>query len=262
MRQLCALTLLAAAASAAETPVWYQSDFPPEEFRARWTKLFDKIGAEGVVVLQGVPLTNGYILPRQSNEFYYLCGLETPHSYLLLDGRSRKVTLYLPPRNPRLEATEGKVLSAEDAEEVRRLTGADAVLSTTAMRDEWLDRSPGQSPRVIYTLLSPAEGNSQSRGELVAANASIASDPWDGRLPRESHFGGLLQARYPRARILDLTPVLDELRSVKSPREIALIRRASELAGLGLMEAMRSTRPGLYEYHLDASARYVFLANG
>ena len=60
----------------------------------------------------------------------------------------------------------------------------------------------------------------------------------------------------------DLTPILDELRSVKSPREIALIRRASEIAGLGIMEAMRSTKPGLYEYHLDAAARYVFLLNG
>ena len=54
----------------------------------------------------------------------------------------------------------------------------------------------------------------------------------------------------------------DELRAVKSPREIALIRRASQIAGLGLMEAIRSTKPGLYEYHLDAAARYVFLLNG
>src|SRR6185295_4095608 len=36
----------------------------------------------------------------------------------------------------------------------------------------------------------------------------------------------------------------------------------SQLAGLGLMEAIRSTRPGVYEYQLDAAARYVFLMNG
>jgi Xaa-Pro aminopeptidase len=29
-----------------------------------------------------------------------------------------------------------------------------------------------------------------------------------------------------------------------------------------MMEAMRSTRPGLFEYYLDAAARYVFLVNG
>jgi Xaa-Pro aminopeptidase len=51
------------------------------------------------------------------------------------------------------------------------------------------------------------------------------------------------------------------MRSVKSPREIAMIRRASQIAGLGLLEAMRSTEPGVTEYQLDAAARYVFLVN-
>ncbi len=60
----------------------------------------------------------------------------------------------------------------------------------------------------------------------------------------------------------DLTPILDEVRSVKSQREIALIRRASQLAGRGLIEAMKSTRPGIFEYQLDAAARYIFLAGG
>jgi Xaa-Pro aminopeptidase len=56
--------------------------------------------------------------------------------------------------------------------------------------------------------------------------------------------------------------VIDELRSVKSPREVALLRRAAQLAGLGVIEAMRSTNPGAWEYQLDAAARYVFLVNG
>jgi Xaa-Pro aminopeptidase len=51
------------------------------------------------------------------------------------------------------------------------------------------------------------------------------------------------------------------MRSVKSELEIAMIRRASQIAGLGLMEAMRSTEPGVTEYQLDAAARYVFLVN-
>jgi Xaa-Pro aminopeptidase len=241
---------------------WYQSDFPPDEYKTRWEKVFDKIGNDAAAIVQGAPQTNGFIVPRQTNEFYYLCGVETPHSYLLLDGRRRRVTLYLPPRNMRLESAEGKVLSAADADLAKKLTGVDEVLSTDTMRGDWLRSLPGGLPRVIYTLFSPAEGAAQSRYELLSANASLASDYWDGRLPREGHFVELLRTRYPRTTILDFTPILDELRSVKSPREIALIRRASQLAGWGIMEAMRSTRPGLYEYQLDAAARYVFLVNG
>ncbi|MGB5275446.1 MAG: M24 family metallopeptidase, partial [Flavobacteriaceae bacterium] len=52
------------------------------------------------------------------------------------------------------------------------------------------------------------------------------------------------------------------MRLIKSPEEIALIRKATQIAGLGIMEAMRSTRPGLYEYQLDAAAKYVFHLNG
>ena len=180
--------------------------------------------------------------------FIYLCGIETPHAYLLLDGRNRSATLYLPPRNQRLESAEGKVLSADDAEEVKGLTGVKSVLSTDVIRGEWFGKLPGGTPKSIYTPFSPAEGNSQSRGELVSANAGIAADYWDGRLPREAHFVELLRSRYPRARVLDLPPILDDLRSIKSAREIALIRRASQIAGLGIMEAIRSTRAGLFEY--------------
>ena len=258
MRRVIFATALACTAWA-QSAAWYQTDFPPEEFRARWEKVFAKIGP-AVAVVQGVSQTNGFQMPRQSNEFYYLCGIETPHSYLLLDGRSRKATLFMPPRNARLEASEGKVLSAEDADEVKRLTGVDEVKSTQAMRGDWLAR--GRGPITIYTLLSPAEGAEQSRGELQAANNAVMDDYWDARPPREIHFMGLLAARTPGAKIEDLTPVLDEMRSVKSPREVALIRRASEIAGLGILEAMKSTRPGMYEYQLDAAARYIFLVNG
>jgi Xaa-Pro aminopeptidase len=252
----------------------YQTDFPPEEFKARWGKVFEKIG-DGLAVVQGVAQTNGYQLPRQSNSFYYLCGVETPGSYLLLDGASRKVTLYLPPRNERLERAEGKVLSADDADLAKRLVGVDDVKSTEAMGGGWplsaraaassagAGRTGGGPPPrpAIFAEFEPAEGYAQSRGELKSADAAIASDPWDGRLPREARFVELLRVRNPRATLRDLNPILDELRAVKSPREIAMVRRASQIAGLGLMEAIRSTEAGVFEYQLDAAARYVFLAN-
>jgi Xaa-Pro aminopeptidase len=240
----------------------YQADFPPDEFKARWTKLFDAIGAESVAVLQGVSLTNGYTMPRQHNTFYYLCGIETPGAYLLLDGRTRKVTLYLPPPNAQLERAEGKVLSAADADAVKKLTGVDAVLDSGQMREGWPGVAGTPRARTIYAEFEPAEAQGQSRGELRMGNAAITDDVWDGRLPREAQFIALLRARNGAAEIRNLSPILDDLRAIKSPREIALIRRASQLAGLGLMEAMRSTEAGVYEYELDAAARYIFQING
>ena len=259
-----AVVLLAAAPAAQH----YQTDFPPEEFRARWNAVFDRIGPEGVAVLQGVPMTNGYILPRQHNSFYYLSGIETPESYLVLDGRTRRVTLYLPPRNAALESAEGRVLSADDADLVKRLTGVDDVQSAATMtQGNWPVGGQGRGgrgsgPRVqaIYAEFEPPEGYAQSRGELRAGDRSISSDPFDGRLPRQQQLVARLAGR--ATEIRSLNPILDELRSVKSPREIALVRKASQLAGLGMMEAIRSTEPGVREYQLEAAARYIFILNG
>jgi Xaa-Pro aminopeptidase len=246
----------------AESPPPYQTDFPPEEFQARWKAIFDRIGANALAIVQGAPQPTGFLVPRQSNEFYHLCGIETPHAYLILDGRDRQATLLLPPRDARLESAEGKVLSADDAELVKRSTGVSAVASTRIMTEDWLRRLVGSSAQAVYTPFAPAEHNAECRGELRSANAAIARDPWDGRPAREAQFVSLLKARLPGIEVRDLTPILDELRAVKSPREIALIRRASELAGRGLIEAMKNTRPGVFEYQLDAVARYVFLAGG
>lgn len=238
----------------------YQLDFPPEEFKARWDKVFTKIGDRGVAIVQGVPLTNGFTLPRQSNEFYYLCGIESPHSYLLLDGKTKKVTLFLPPANRRLEAAEGRVLSDSDAALAKKLTGVDEVLSNLAMNEDDLPQL--RAAEVIYTPFSPAEGNAQSRLELRLANDAIKTDYWDGRPSREENFAALLRKRFPKAQVKDFTPILDGMRAIKSKREIALIRRASQLSGLGIMEAIKSTKVGGYEYQLDAAARYTFLVNG
>ncbi len=232
----------------------YQSDFQPEEFRARWDKIFDQIGSEAVAVVQGAPQVKGFTFPRQTNTFYYLSGIETPFAYLMLDGRSRKVTLFLPARNERLERSEGKVLSADDGQLVRRLTGVDEVLESTQFTN--ID---AQS---IFVPFSPGEQNTENRGEINAANAAIAEDHWDGRQSRGSRFIELIRTRHPSAEIMDLTPILDEMRLVKSPKEIELLRMAGRLSGLAVIEAMKSTTPGAYEYQLDAVGRYVFQVNG
>ena len=68
---------------------YYQTDFTPDEFKARWQKVFERIGDNAVAVFQGMSKVDGFIFPRQYNNFYYLSGIETPGAYLLLDGRTK-----------------------------------------------------------------------------------------------------------------------------------------------------------------------------
>jgi len=265
MTRLILLVSLAIASTAllrAQEAPPFQSDFPVEEFAQRRGRVMDAIGTGAIAVVQGAPGVDGFKVFRQSNEFYYLTGLETPHAYLVIDGRTRRTTLYLSHRNDALERSTGKMWSAEDAAEVTRLTGVDAVAPVELLSRQTFNAMLRPPRPLLYVPFSPAEGEAQSRDELLAHQAGVAGDPWDGRPSREAHFLRLLQDRYPALERRDLTPILDTLRMTKSEREIALIRKASVLAGLGLLEAMKSTRPGIYEYQAAAAARFTFLANG
>jgi Xaa-Pro aminopeptidase len=116
--------------------------------------------------------------------------------------------------------------------------------------------------RQIYTCFRPEVLGSASAHDTIALAAATKADPWDGRPSREEAFLGHLQATAPQSEIRDLDPIVDRLRSIKSPREIAVIRQATQLAGLGIIEAMRDAEPGLSEYQLQADAEYVFKNGG
>ena len=63
VRCWCGLAFLigAAVAVCGEAAPYHQTDFPPEEFKARWEVIFDKIGNQAVAVVQGAARTNGFI---------------------------------------------------------------------------------------------------------------------------------------------------------------------------------------------------------
>jgi Xaa-Pro aminopeptidase len=240
----------------------FTADFPPEDFAARRAGVYDAIGADAFALVQGAPSPPGYTRFRQSNEFDYLCGIEVPHAYLLLDGATKKATLFLPHRNEGREKGEGRMLSAEDADEVQRLSGVDAVAGTDLLAEQIEIRYLRGGRRVVYTPLAPAEGGSMSRDLALRFTADAASDPFDGRPSREGRLVQLIHERNPYLEVRDLSPALDALRLIKSPRELAMIRKATHLAGLAILEGMRSVRPGQYERELDAVGKFVFWRNG
>ena len=245
---------------AQEIPL-FTTDFPPEEFAERRARVYEAMGKNGIALIQGAPMPHGYVKFRQYNEFYYLCGVESPYSYLLLNGSTQTATVYLPARNERRERVEGKLFSAEDDQLVRKLTGIDSV-SAVGMLSEHLAQLTASNPEIeVYTPLSPPEGYATSRGLAIRRIKDIKADPWDGRISREQNFIKLVKKTVNKE-VKDLSPILDQMRLIKSDRELKLIRKATRLSGLALMEAMRSTIPGVWEYELDAVAKFIFFRGG
>ena len=149
------ISLLPDITTAQEDIPFFTTDFQPREFAERRSKIYDAIG-DGFALVQGAQSPAGYVRFRQTNEFYYLCGVESPHAYLLLSGAQRTATLYLPHRNEGRERGEGKVLSAEDAELIKRLSGVDNVYGLDLLAEHLARNARGAQSRTLWTPFSPA----------------------------------------------------------------------------------------------------------
>ncbi|MFN3648663.1 MAG: aminopeptidase P N-terminal domain-containing protein [Armatimonadota bacterium] len=234
----------------------YQADFPPEELSARRRRVAAEIGDGAVAVLRGAPATGAFDLFRQTNELYYLSGVEVPHAYLLLRGGSGEATLYLPPHDARHERSEGAVLNAGYAEEAAALTGIERVRPLSALGEDLA------GCRALYVPHSPAETRQACRDTLRFRDHLAEADPWEAKPDADGRFRQLLRQQCPDAELRDLSPILDRHRLLKSERELALMRRAGELTAWAVVEAMRGTRAGLREFHLAAAADYLYLLHG
>ena len=249
--------------SFAQEKHYYQTDFSIVDFQERRSQIFEAIGNNSIALIQGAASITGFKVFRQTNTFYYLCGLESEHAYLLLNGKTKTSTIYLPNRDKARESSQGKILSAEDADLVKKLTGVERVRGYGSLANDLVGTGLiNRGAPYLYTPLSPAEIGNDSRDEILHGQARAASDPWDSQSTREARFKKLIMERFPQFEIRDLSPILDAMRLIKSPKEIEIIRNATEIAGLAIMEAMRSTNPGVYEYQLDAAAKYIFYLHG
>lgn len=226
-------------------------------YASRRAALMKKIG-NSIAVLQGEPEPRSYAPFRQDNSFYYLTGVEAPNTKLIVDGVRHQSILFLPEQDKELERWEGKRLYPGG--DAQKTTGMDAVLELMQFGEE-LEKRTG-SLKCLYTPMSPSEPAATSRDRAVRFQINRKSDFWDGRSSREAAFEQSLQAYLKTASIKDLSPILDDLRRVKDGSEIARLREAGHIGALGLKEAIRSAKPGMFEYQVAAMAKFAFLWNG
>ena len=197
---LCAAAMCA---SLAAQPV-FTDVFPPVEYAARRARVMEKLG-DGVAILQGTTERPGEQPLRQSNQFHYLCGVVEPRAILVIDGKSKRSTLFLNPRNERREQSMfGPGLYPGD--DAAKATGLDAVLPRDAFKA--VLQALGEEGRTIYTPFRPEVLGSASSSDPAALARATRNDPWDGRGSREEAFIGHLKEAAARSEIRDLDPVL------------------------------------------------------
>ena len=245
----CFACLLVSEIATAQTMWKY---FSPEDFAARRNRVMEKIG-DGVLILQAAEMPESYIKFRQDNNFYYLTGVEIADAVLIIYGKTKESILLVPDiisKDIKAEA----IIKAGDADAVTYKFNA--IISKTRLTSILQQYALKDQP--FFLQLSPQEMAEMSRDRCLQTRSTRLSDPWDGRLSKEINFYNKIKERYPATVIKDITPVMDAMRWVKDKKEIAVLRECGRIGCLGINEAIKVTRPGIYEYQTVAACDFIY----
>jgi len=256
---VCACLLAVFDVAAQEPPPPISKDFFAGRRQALMTSIkeLSKPGEVHVVVMRGARQRPDLATNHQDHDFYYLTGVTEPDAAMMLWPATGKEELLVLPYSPFTATWNGIRLAPGDA--AARETGFAAVGNSAGLhrRLRALAAEDGGT-LVIWTELQP-QPNVTATGASAAEYAKKQErDRFDGRVTREQAFADRLDELLGGPRIEDVGLLIGRLRAVKTDEELRQIRAATLIATEGLAEAMKSTRPGVFEYQIAAAARYVF----
>nr|WP_322880881.1 aminopeptidase P N-terminal domain-containing protein [Pandoraea sputorum] len=219
------------------------SDSPYRARRERVIEQMRKAGG-GVAILPTapeVPRNRDSDYPyRHDSYFYYLSGFTEPEAVVVLDSRTGHSILFCRAKNEEREIWDGYRFGPDAA---RETFGFDAAYPIDEI-DTRLPQLLADAPALFYALGASAQQDRQVRHWLNAVRA-------------QSRTG----VSAPSA-ARDIRGILDEMRLIKDSTELDIMARAGKISADAHVRAMKASRVGLREYHLEAELLYEFRRNG
>ncbi len=206
-----------------------------KEFRDRRAAFARKI-AGGVAVVPAAPhaLRNadGEYEYRQDSDLYYLSGFREAESVLVLapHHETEKAVLFVRPHDRLQEIWTGRRAGVEGAVADY---GFDAAYPIAELDERLPDYLIG-ADTIYYELGRDERFDRRMLAALAAARTKTR------RVGRAPHA------------FVEPGTIVHEMRLRKSPGEIELMRRGAEATRVGFDAGMRATRPGMWEYELEA----------
>ncbi len=186
---------------------------------------------------------------RQENNFYYLTALKQPNATLVIRKNAGVVTetLFLPKRDPRREAWEGKMYSNEQAKQISGLTSIVDAAEQPAMLEAVKNRTTFTSKDgratisgapTLYLLLPEGDGDDNGKREFRVEND--------------------LSKALTEYKVENAQPIFAELRHIKSPYELKLLQHAIDITTEAQLRAMATVGRAQWEYEVQAEVEYTF----
>ena len=242
-RQLALAAFLLAPVTAEAQAGSPAGPIPVATLQARREALLARLG-NGIAVLRSAdarsiegdyPQDSDY---REDNDFFYLTGLESPGSYLMLvasDTAPDQAILYIPARNPGSERWTGVKLDNDSA---KALSGVTEVHSADSAQQ----------------LIRRAMGRARGGALYIRRGTRQGEDPFLRGLVFGGFGAGLT--------VKDLGAEVAALRLVKDADEIRRMRGTINATIDAHRDATRNLVSGMWEYQLEAIIEAAFHRNG
>lgn len=232
-----------------------QETFNKAEFAARRAKVFEKIG-DGVAVVFANETHRFAVKYRESPDFYYLTGIEEPNAILVLVGKTKRTVIFANRSDEWRQGVEGPgIFDMKNAVEyygIDRLLGLDQFFYSYIL----------SLSKTAFVPLTAPDDLQFDRGEMFGVGSPLLNHPLNPSLMRYKQAVNKLRETNPHLTFQDINPILDELRWVKSPYEIERMRKAGKIGAEGVKEAIKGTKAGMFEYELEAAARFIYTKHG
>lgn len=175
---------------------------------------------------------------RPHSSFFYLTGFPEPSAYAIIQGHG-EMTLVTLPKDPEREQWDGFRFGSEGAIAHFGAKKAAPLEELDKIAFSALDGA-GQ---VVYLF------NDDVLREKIAG--------WRDAVAAKIRMGASAPTSF-----IDLAPAVSEMRLRKGAEEIAIMEAAAQISVEAHKQAMRSVRPGMNEYQLEAELNYVFMKSG
>lgn len=216
------------------------------EFKKRRKQLMQRIGKGNIALLGSSPTKirnrDVHYPFRQDSDFYYLTGFSEPDA----------MAVFIPGRE------QGEyILFCREYDETKALwEGAHAGLEGATQHYQADDAFPiDDLDEILPGMLENKHKVFYPMGRDSDLDHRLLD--WINHLRGQSRSGIIAPGE-----LVSLEHTLHEMRLFKSQEEIKLMRRAAEISAQGHVKAMKSCKPGLYEYQIEADLVNHFMQQG
>jgi Xaa-Pro aminopeptidase len=240
------------------------ADFLGKEFhKVRREKLREKLPINSVAVFFASPIRNrardvDYVY-HQDPDFFYLTGYKEPNAVLFIfkdkqtasNGSHYNEILFLQPRNAQKEMWDGRRLGEKGVKEV---LGFEQAFNNSEFKR--YDVNFSKFDKILFTdFFNDVRDDASDSADLFDLQAQFKA------MVNYPDSKGVLLAIEPTKNNLDmagLDAIMDDLRGIKTPEELELVRKAVQISCMGQLEVMKAMKPGMSEREVQGIHEFVF----